>query len=38
MSIVKTWQCLECGEITDGGMELCSMCTERYSEDDLDDF
>jgi len=25
------WSCLECGEITDEGMEMCSQCEEKYS-------
>ena len=28
---VKTWYCLECGEVTDEGMEFCSDCDAKFS-------
>jgi len=31
---LKTWYCLECGEITDEGMQFCSSCEDQYSEED----
>ena len=28
---LKTWYCLECGEVTDEGMEFCSDCDTKFS-------
>ena len=28
---LKTWYCLECGEVTDECMEFCSSCDEKFS-------